>query len=99
MLLNFLIVPIDSLLPYYVKIYHSGTDFSYAIVTMFFQGGMIIGAILTSIKKSWNHKLRVIFIAVFITMSGYLIMSLAPLGYYLIIGFLFEEHGKKLVKF
>jgi DHA3 family macrolide efflux protein-like MFS transporter len=86
MLLNFLIVPIDSLLPYYVKIFHNGTDFNYAIVTMFFQGGMIIGAIMTSIKKSWNHKLKVIFVAVFVAMSGYLIMSLAPLGFFLIIG-------------
>lgn len=86
MLLNFLIVPIDSLLPYYVKIFHNGTDLTYAIVTMFFQGGMIIGAIMTSVKKSWNHKLRVIFIAVFVAMSGYLIMSLAPLGFFLIIG-------------
>lgn len=85
MLLNFLVVPIDTLLPFYVKIYHQGTDFTYAIVTMFFQGGMIFGAAFTFLKKNWNQKLRVIFIAIFVAMSGYLIMSLAPFRFFLII--------------
>lgn len=86
MLLNFLIRPFDTLMPYYINVFHGGSASDLAIVLVFFQGGMICGAILTSIKKTWNSKMKVIFGCISILMMGYGIMALAPPGGYLVIG-------------
>ena len=86
MLLNFLIRPMDTLMPYYINVIHGGSATHLAIVLVFFQGGMIGGALITSIKKTWNNKLRVIFGSVIIAMIGYAIMAFAPAGEFLIIG-------------
>jgi len=86
MLLNFLIRPMDTLMPYYINVIHGGSATHLAIVLIFFQGGMIGGALITSIKKTWNNKLKVIFGSVIITMIGYAIMAFAPTGEFLIIG-------------
>jgi len=86
MLLNFLIRPFDTLMPYYINVFHGGSATHLAIVLVFFQGGMICGALLTSIKKTWNSKMKVIFGCIFILMMGYGIMALAPPGGYLVIG-------------
>jgi len=56
MLLNFLIRPFDTLMPYYINVFHGGSATHLAIVLVFFQGGMICGALITSIKKTWNSK-------------------------------------------
>ncbi len=86
MLLNFLIRPFDTLMPYYINVFHGGSATDLAIVLVFFQGGMIFGALLTSIKKTWNSKMKVIFGCITILMMGYGIMALAPPGGYLVIG-------------
>lgn len=86
MLLNFLIRPFDTLMPYYINVTHGGTATHLAIVLVFFQGGMIAGALITSIKKTWNSKMRVIFGCIMIFMVGYGIMALAPPGGYIVIG-------------
>jgi len=86
MLLNFLIRPFDTLLPYYINVFHGGSATHLAIVLVFFQGGMIGGALITSIKKTWNNKMKVIFGCISILMMGYGFMGLAPPGGYLVIG-------------
>lgn len=86
MLLNFLIRPFDTLLPYYINVTHGGSATHYAIVLVFFQGGMIAGALLTSIKKTWNSKMKVIFVCIIILMAGYGIMAFAPPEGYIVIG-------------
>jgi DHA3 family macrolide efflux protein-like MFS transporter len=53
---------------------------------MLFTGGMIAGAIITSIKKEWKNKLRVIFISIIIALIGYMTFAIAPIGNYYIIG-------------
>jgi len=85
MLLNFLVTPIDAIMPYYIIAWHDGTDFDFALVAAFFQGGMICGAIFTSLKETWNHKLRVIFINIGILLVGYIVYGIAPIGWILII--------------
>ena len=86
MLLNFLIRPFDTLMPYYINVFHGGSATHLALVLVFFQGGMICGALLTSIKKTWNNKMQVIFGCILILMTGYGIMALAPPGGYLVVG-------------
>lgn len=86
MLLNFIIRPVDSLMALYIFEFHGGKEGHLAIAQMAFTGGMIAGAILTSIKKNWNNKVRVIFISLVIALLGYLIFALAPPGFYIILG-------------
>jgi DHA3 family macrolide efflux protein-like MFS transporter len=84
MILNFLIRPLDSLMPLYILNFHMGTAGHLAVAQMTFTGGLIAGAFFTSVKKTWNKKIRVIFIALVFAMVGYLIFALAPPGYYYI---------------
>lgn len=86
MLLNFLIRPVDSLMALFILDFHGGKVGHLAITQMVFTGGMISGAILTSVKKNWNNKIRVIFISLVIALIGYLIFAIAPPGSFIILG-------------
>ncbi len=86
MLLNFLIRPLDTLMPLFIIEDHGGTVGHLAFVQMVFTGGMILGAIVTSVKKKWNNKIRVIFISIVVAMIGYLVFSIAPIGSFVIMG-------------
>ncbi len=86
MLLNFLIRPIDSLMALFIIDVHGGGVGHIALAQMIFTGGMITGALYTSIKKTWNNKIRVIFISIIIALAGYMIFGIAPAGSYLVIG-------------
>jgi len=85
MLLNFLIRPLDTLLPLFIIVNHGGGVGLLALAQMVFTGGMIAGAIVTSIKKKWKNKIRVIFISILGAMTGYIILAIAPAGSYLIL--------------
>jgi len=85
MALNFLLTPIDALMPFYIKVWHYGSNLDFAVVAAFFQGGMICGALITSLKKTWNHKIRIIFISIAILLLGYIVYGIAPIGWILII--------------
>jgi len=86
MLLNFLIRPLDTLMPLFIIEDHGGRVGHLAFVQMVFTGGMILGAIVTSVKKKWNNKIRVIFISIVVAMIGYLVFSIAPIGSFVIMG-------------
>lgn len=58
----------------------------YALVLIFFQGGIVLGAIFASIKKKWDHKARAIFINMALGMVGFVIFAIAPKGFYFVIG-------------
>ena len=85
MLVYFLLVPFDTLLPYYIRVFHEGQALHYALTLVSFQGGMIVGSLITSFKKEWERKMKTIFLCVIIAMIGYVILSLAPKGTFLII--------------
>ncbi|MHA2283140.1 MAG: MFS transporter [Promethearchaeota archaeon] len=85
MLTNFLIRPLVTLLPLFVSLTHGGGTLHYALSLAFLHGGTIIGAIATSIKKKWPHKIRIIFASTIIIMVGYLVIALAPKGLFFII--------------
>ncbi len=86
MLLNMLLQPLIVLMPYFIKIIHSGGNFTLAILEMILQGGMIIGALIPSIKKKWNNSIRTMFIGIGIINIGYLMYAIAPIGFYPVIG-------------
>ena len=83
---NALFRPINALLPYYVKVIHSGDVLDLAIVMGFMQGSSIVGALITSIKKRWSHPMNFYFMGLIIANVGYLMFAFVPKGSILIIG-------------
>jgi len=86
MLLNFLIMPFNVLLPYYVEVLHEGSAADFAFVMVFLQVGMVLGALLTSLKKEWKRKIFTYFgglIVILGMLSGY---AFAPKGSFLFLG-------------
>jgi DHA3 family macrolide efflux protein-like MFS transporter len=83
MFLNFLIQPLAILLPYYVNTIHGGDISSYAIVSISMNAGMILGAIVTIIKKKWKHKILTTFIGIVILFLGYAYLALVPTGFFI----------------
>ncbi len=78
MLLNFLIQPLSTLLPYFAAVLHDATAFEYALMSVGFQGGIISGALLTTLKKKWKKKIKVTFSVLIIVMIAYSMLALAP---------------------
>ncbi|MFX0141789.1 MAG: MFS transporter, partial [Candidatus Hodarchaeota archaeon] len=60
LLVNFLSVPFGTLLPYFVKVTHFGTESHFAMLLVFVQIGSIVGALVISIKKNWRRKILII---------------------------------------
>ncbi|MFX1316935.1 MAG: MFS transporter [Promethearchaeota archaeon] len=85
MFANFLIRPLDTLLSLYILIDHGGTALIFAITMIFFQGGMIVGALITSLKKEWSNQIRTMFFGIIIAGIGYAIFAIAPTGAFYII--------------
>ncbi|MFW9823451.1 MAG: MFS transporter [Candidatus Thorarchaeota archaeon] len=86
LLVNFLSVPFGTLLPYFVKVTHLGTESHFAMLLVFLQAGSIIGALIISIKKDWGRKILIIMGGSAITFIGYLFVALAPTGLFLMMG-------------
>ncbi|MFW9948801.1 MAG: MFS transporter [Candidatus Thorarchaeota archaeon] len=78
--------PINALLPYYVKVIHSGGVLDLAIVMGFMQGSSFVGAMITSIKKKWSHPMNIYFMGLIIAGVGYLMFAFVPKGLIPIIG-------------
>ncbi|KKL58531.1 hypothetical protein LCGC14_2224430, partial [marine sediment metagenome] len=85
MFLNFIIQPANILMPLYV-IDHGGAAGHLAMVEMTFTGGMIGGALFTSVKKKWGNKIRVIFVCLLFALVGYIIFAITPTGNFIIMG-------------
>jgi DHA3 family macrolide efflux protein-like MFS transporter len=75
---NFLIQPLNVLSPYYAQKLHSATAFEFALLSSGIQGGIIAGAVTTSIKKHWNNKMEWFFGTVSLLMVGYGMLAFAP---------------------
>jgi DHA3 family macrolide efflux protein-like MFS transporter len=87
MLINFLLAPINVLLPLYIYNEHSTSPISLAIIMLFLNGGMILGGVATTLKKEWKHKIRVYFSGMFVLMGFISIIGLAPSGFLILIWF------------
>ena len=86
MLLNFLIMPFNVLLPYYVGVIHEGSELDFAFVMVFFQVGMVLGALLTSIKKEWKHKIFSYFGSLVLITGIFSVYTFVPKGFFLLMG-------------
>lgn len=79
--LNFLIAPLDTLLPYFVRFDHFGGVEDLAFVFAFVQGGIIAGGLFMSMIKGFKKK-RMIVMALFIYVFFlvYAFAALTPTG-------------------
>jgi DHA3 family macrolide efflux protein-like MFS transporter len=78
--LNFLLTPLSTLLPYYVKFDHFGEASDLAIVMAFFQGGILAGGLLMSVMKGFKKKMVGIMSSIYIIFLGYALVALTPTG-------------------
>jgi len=83
MIFNFISRPFNVLLPYFVKFIHDGTAFNLAILIFSFQIASMIGALITSIKKEWKHKIKINIIGATLYFAGYFAFIFAPKGNFL----------------
>ena len=86
MFVNFLWRPFGILMPYFVRFDHSGTASDLAIVFTFMNGGMLLGALIASIKKQWKRGISVYFGGEFTLMVAYAIVAISPHGFFLQMG-------------
>lgn len=77
---NFLLAPLTTLLPYYVKFDHLGGASDLAFVMAFAQGGMLAGGLLMSVKKEFKRKMVMIISATYVLFAGYILTALTPTG-------------------
>ena len=85
MFLNFLFQPLNILTPLYVKVDLKGNETDLAILSAFINAGMILGGIITSIKKKWKHKISVYFGGLMAIMSSAIIYAFAPIGWLIVV--------------
>ncbi len=78
--LNFLLTPLSTLLPYYVKFDHFGEAADLAFVMAFFQGGILAGGLLMLVIKGFKRKMVAIVVSVYIIFLGYGLLALTPTG-------------------
>jgi len=83
--ISLLISPIEVLLPFYISMTHLGTGFDLALVWAFFNGGMIIGGVITTLKKNWKHKIPIYFMGMMIVMGLISFLGFAPTGFFLLL--------------
>ncbi len=86
MLLNFILMPFNVLLPYYVGVIHEGSELNFAFVMVFLQVGIVMGALLTSIKKEWKHKIFTYFGSLIVLTGILSVYTFAPKGFFLLMG-------------
>ncbi|MDH5788318.1 MAG: MFS transporter, partial [Candidatus Bathyarchaeota archaeon] len=80
--LNFLLTPVGTLMPYYIKFEHFGDAPELAFVMAFFQGGILAGGVLMSLIKGFRRKMVAVALSVYVIFFGYIILAFAPIGYF-----------------
>jgi DHA3 family macrolide efflux protein-like MFS transporter len=84
MFVNFLLRPFGIFMPYLILFNHSGTPTDLAIVLATLNGGTLLGALVTSIKKNWKHSIPIYFFGEFLLMLTYGIIGLSPHGFFIL---------------
>jgi len=91
--INFLLQPVNVLLPYYIHQIHGGLELEYSLMSILLHAGTILGAVITSVKKKWNRKILTIFAGIIVIGVCYALLALIPTGQFLIIGSIFFSLG------
>lgn len=78
--LNFLLTPLSTLLPYFVKFDHLGGAPDLAFVMVFFQGGILAGGLVMSVVSGITKKMVAVSLSIYVVFSGYVLFALTPTG-------------------
>jgi DHA3 family macrolide efflux protein-like MFS transporter len=78
--LNFLLTPMSTLLPYYVKFNHFGDATQLAFVMVFFQAGILVGGLVMSMTKGFENKMVAVAFSIYVIFLGYALVALTPTG-------------------
>ncbi|MFX1312355.1 MAG: MFS transporter [Promethearchaeota archaeon] len=84
MIWNFINRPWAVLLPYFIYHIHDGTAFELALLMTVSQVGNIVGSIITLIKKTWNHKIKINIIGGSLFFVCQLFAIIAPKGNFIL---------------
>ena len=77
---NFLLTPLSTQIPYFVKFDHFGEAPDFALVSASVQVGMIAGGLLMTLIEGFKKKMVAIVISVYIIFLGYALVALTPTG-------------------
>ena len=77
--LNFLLTPLSTLLPYYVKFDLLGEAPDLALVMAFFQGGILAGGLVMVVIKGFKKKMVAAGLSIYVTFLGYALVALTPI--------------------
>ena len=78
--LNFLLTPISTLAPYFVKFDHFGEASDLALFMASFQGGVLAGGLFMLVMKGFKRKMVAVVVSVYVIFLGYALMALTPTG-------------------
>jgi DHA3 family macrolide efflux protein-like MFS transporter len=85
MLWNFINRPWAVLLPNYIRDAHGGTALNLAFIMTVSQVGNITGSLITSLKKTWKHKIKINIIGGALFFICQIPAILAPQGNFILI--------------
>jgi DHA3 family macrolide efflux protein-like MFS transporter len=85
MMWNFIFRPWAVLLPNFIKETHGGSALDLALVMTASQIGNITGSVITSLKKTWKHKIKINIIGAVITFVCQIPAIFTPQGNYIVI--------------
>lgn len=83
--LNFLITPVNTQAPYYIKFDHGGDAFQLAYVFAFYYGGILLGGLAMLFLRKIKKKMAIVLTFILIGFVGYTVMAIAPWGYFWVI--------------
>ncbi len=78
--LNFLLTPLSTLVPYFIRFDHFGEAADYALVSASFEGGILGGGLLMSLIKGFNKKMIATTASIYVIFIGYALVALTPAG-------------------
>jgi DHA3 family macrolide efflux protein-like MFS transporter len=78
--LNFLLTPLSTLFPYFVKFDHFGDASQLALVSACFQGGVLTGGLLMSVFRGFRNRMAAITLSIYVIFVGYVLVALTPTG-------------------
>jgi DHA3 family macrolide efflux protein-like MFS transporter len=79
-MLNFLMAPLSTQLPYYVRVVHLGGAEDLAFVGASFGAGALLGGLVMTITKGFKRKIAAGVIFIYILFLGVSIIALTPIG-------------------
>jgi DHA3 family macrolide efflux protein-like MFS transporter len=91
--LNFLLMPVATLLPYFVKFDHLGNVTDLALVSALINGGMLSGGLFMTVRKGFQKGTAVFMVSILVAQIGYALISLTPYGVFWFMGMAGLIHG------